>query len=107
MSGTEGRLRIRTAMLWVMRLRDRERSGTGWLRSVSFRRAMPLMVVDGAASDRKGEHEFRDVVGGKVISGFSFGRDLWRERLRRHKTIVRQSLLAILPGEGLSTPCKR
>jgi hypothetical protein len=40
-------------MLWVMRLRDRERSGTGWLRSVSFRRAMPLMVVDGAAGDSK------------------------------------------------------
>jgi hypothetical protein len=94
-------------MLWVMRLDDRQRSGTGWLRgSVSFRRAMPLMVVDGAAGDRKGEHEFRDVVGGKVMSGFSFGRDLWRERLRRHKTIVRQSLLAILPGEGLSTPGK-
>ena len=62
---------------------------------------------DGAAGDSKGEHEFRDVVGGKVISGFSFGRDLWRERLRRHKTIIRQSLLAILPGEGLSTPYKR
>jgi hypothetical protein len=36
-------------------------------------------VVDGAAGDSKGEHEFRDVVGGKVISGFSFGRDLWRD----------------------------
>jgi hypothetical protein len=68
---------------------------------------MPLMVVDGAAGDSRGEHEFRDVVGGKVISGFSFGRDLWRERLRRHKTIIRQSLLAILSGEGLSTSYKR
>jgi hypothetical protein len=37
------------------------------------------LVVDGAAGDSKGEHEFRDVVGGKVISGFSFGRDLWRD----------------------------
>jgi hypothetical protein len=34
---------------------------------------MPLMVVDGAAGDSKGEHEFRDGVGGKVISGFRFG----------------------------------
>ena len=34
---------------------------------------MPLMVVDGAAGDGEGEHEFRDVVGRKVISGFSFG----------------------------------
>jgi hypothetical protein len=32
---------------------------------------MPLVVVDGG--DSKGEHEFRDVVGGKVISGFRFG----------------------------------
>jgi hypothetical protein len=41
-------------MLLVMRLGDRERSGTGWTRrSVSFRRAMPLMVVDGAAGDSK------------------------------------------------------
>jgi hypothetical protein len=28
---------------------------------------MPLIVVDGAAGDSRGEHEFRDVVGGKVI----------------------------------------
>jgi hypothetical protein len=34
---------------------------------------MPLMVVDGAAGDSKGEHEFRDVVGGKVISGLVLG----------------------------------
>ena len=34
---------------------------------------MPLMVVAGAAGDSKGSHEFRDVVGGKVISGFRFG----------------------------------
>jgi hypothetical protein len=68
---------------------------------------MPLLVVDGAAGNDKGEHEFGDVVGGKVISGFSFGRDLWREGLGQHTTIIRQSLLAILPGEGLSTPCKR
>ena len=64
------------------------------------------LAVDGAAGDSKGEHEFRDVVGGKVISGFSFGRDLWPERLRPHKTIIRQSLVAILPGQGLSIPCK-
>ena len=34
---------------------------------------LPLMVVAGAAGDSKGEHEFRDVIGGKVISGFRFG----------------------------------
>ena len=34
---------------------------------------LPLMVVAGAAGDSKGSHEFRDVVGGKVISGFRFG----------------------------------
>jgi hypothetical protein len=69
----------------------------------------PSHAADGGRRRRRrqqGEHEFRDVVGGKVISGFSFGRDLWRERLRPHKTIIRQSLLAILPGEGLSIPCK-
>ena len=31
------------------------------------------MVVAGAAGDSKGEHEFRDVIAGKVISGFRFG----------------------------------
>ena len=31
------------------------------------------MVVAGAAGESKGEHAFRDVVGGKVISGFRFG----------------------------------
>jgi len=34
---------------------------------------IPLMVVAGAAGESKGEHAFRDVVGGKVISGFRFG----------------------------------
>jgi aromatic ring-opening dioxygenase catalytic subunit (LigB family) len=34
---------------------------------------LPLMVVAGAAGDSQGEHEFRDVIGGKVISGFRFG----------------------------------
>jgi len=34
---------------------------------------LPLMVVAGAAGDSAGSHEFRDVVGGKVISGFRFG----------------------------------
>jgi aromatic ring-opening dioxygenase catalytic subunit (LigB family) len=34
---------------------------------------LPLMVVAGAAGDSKGEHSFRDVIGGKVISGFRFG----------------------------------
>ena len=31
------------------------------------------MVVDDTAGDSKGEHEFRNVVGGKVISGFVLG----------------------------------
>jgi hypothetical protein len=31
------------------------------------------MVVAGAAGDSEGRHEFRDVIGGKVISGFRFG----------------------------------
>ena len=34
---------------------------------------MPLMVVAGAAGDSPGRHSFRDVIGGKVISGFRFG----------------------------------
>src|SRR5579863_8129749 len=34
---------------------------------------LPLMVVAGAAGDSLGRHEFRDVIGGKVISGFRFG----------------------------------
>jgi len=34
---------------------------------------LPLMVVAGAADDSQGRHEFRDVIGGKVISGFRFG----------------------------------
>ena len=34
---------------------------------------LPLMVVAGAAGDSEGRHEFRDVIGGKVISGFRFG----------------------------------
>ena len=34
---------------------------------------LPLMVVAGAAGDSQGKHEFRDVIGGKVISGFRFG----------------------------------
>ena len=31
------------------------------------------MVAAGAAADSAGEHSFRDVIGGKVISGFRFG----------------------------------
>ncbi len=34
---------------------------------------IPLMVVAGAAGTSAGEHSFRDVIGGKVISGFQFG----------------------------------
>jgi len=34
---------------------------------------LPLMVVAGAAGGSAGKHEFRDVIGGKVISGFRFG----------------------------------
>ncbi|HEY1942276.1 MAG TPA: class III extradiol ring-cleavage dioxygenase [Roseiarcus sp.] len=34
---------------------------------------IPLMVAAGAAADSPGEHSFRDVIGGKVISGFRFG----------------------------------
>jgi aromatic ring-opening dioxygenase catalytic subunit (LigB family) len=34
---------------------------------------LPLMVVAGAAGDSQGRHSFRDVIGGKVISGFRFG----------------------------------
>jgi aromatic ring-opening dioxygenase catalytic subunit (LigB family) len=34
---------------------------------------LPLMVVAGAAGDSIGQHAFRDVIGGKVISGFRFG----------------------------------
>jgi len=34
---------------------------------------LPLMVVAGAVGDSEGRHEFRDVIGGKVISGFRFG----------------------------------
>ncbi len=34
---------------------------------------LPLMVVAGAAGESQGEHAFRDVIGGKVISGFRFG----------------------------------
>jgi hypothetical protein len=31
------------------------------------------MVVAGAAGESQGQHSFRDVIGGKVISGFRFG----------------------------------
>ena len=31
------------------------------------------MVVAGAAGESNGSHEFRDVIGGKVISAFRFG----------------------------------
>ena len=34
---------------------------------------MPLMVVAGAAGEDRGEHSFRDVIGGKTISAFRFG----------------------------------
>ena len=34
---------------------------------------IPLMVVAGAAGDSKGRHDFREIIGGKVISGFRFG----------------------------------
>ena len=34
---------------------------------------IPLMVVAGTAGDSLGRHDFRDVIGGKVISGFRFG----------------------------------
>ncbi len=34
---------------------------------------MPLMVVAGAAGDSEGKHDFLDIIGGKVISGFRFG----------------------------------
>jgi aromatic ring-opening dioxygenase catalytic subunit (LigB family) len=34
---------------------------------------IPLMVAAGAAGDSAGVHSFRDVIGGKVISGFRFG----------------------------------
>ena len=62
------------------------------------------MVVNGAAGDSKGEHEFRDVVGGKLISGFRFGRDLWRERLRPHKTIIGKACWLFYQGEVYRPP---
>ena len=34
---------------------------------------LPLMVVAGAADDAAGARDFRDVIGGKTISGFRFG----------------------------------
>ena len=34
---------------------------------------LPLMVVAGAAGDDPGKVSFRDVIGGKTISGFRFG----------------------------------
>ena len=34
---------------------------------------LPLMVVAGAAGDKPGKHDFRDTIGGKVISAFRFG----------------------------------
>ncbi len=36
-------------------------------------RLLPLMVGAGAAGDSSGEHDFQDVIAGKVISGFRFG----------------------------------
>jgi aromatic ring-opening dioxygenase catalytic subunit (LigB family) len=33
---------------------------------------IPLMVVAGAAGDSEGRHAFKDVIGGKTISGFEF-----------------------------------
>ena len=34
---------------------------------------LPLMVVAGAAGDDPGKVSFRDVIGGKTISGYRFG----------------------------------
>ena len=34
---------------------------------------LPLMVVVGAAGDSPGRHDFKDVIAGKMISGFRFG----------------------------------
>ena len=34
---------------------------------------LPLMVVAGAAGEDRGALAFRDVIGGKTISGFRFG----------------------------------
>ena len=34
---------------------------------------LPLKVVAGAAGDSRGANEFRDAIGGEVISDFQFG----------------------------------
>ena len=59
---------------------DREARLAHWDKAPSARQChpreehlMPLMVVAGAAGDSPGVHEFRDLIGGKVISGFRFG----------------------------------
>ena len=59
---------------------EREARLTEWDKAPSARAChpreehlLPLMVVAGAAGDSAGKHEFRDMVGGKVISGFRFG----------------------------------
>jgi hypothetical protein len=65
---------------------------------------MPLMVVDGAAGDSKGEHEFRDVVGGKVISGFSFGEICGRNDYVRIRRLSGKSCWLFYEGKVYRAP---
>ncbi len=60
--------------------REREARLAQWDKAPSARAChpreehlIPLMVAAGAAGDSAGQHSFRDVIGGKVISGFRFG----------------------------------
>ena len=59
---------------------EREARLTAWDKAPAARAChpreehlLPLMVVAGAAGESQGKHEFRDVIGGKTISGFRFG----------------------------------
>jgi aromatic ring-opening dioxygenase catalytic subunit (LigB family) len=59
---------------------ERETRLTDWTKAPGARlchpreeHLLPLMVVAGAAGESAGSHDFRDVIGGKVISGFRFG----------------------------------
>jgi aromatic ring-opening dioxygenase catalytic subunit (LigB family) len=59
---------------------ERETRLTHWSEAPSARAChpreehlLPLMVVVGAAGGEAGAHDFREAIGGKVISGFRFG----------------------------------